>query len=189
MSQIMTICRVMIVALALSVLIGCGSSKSNDQAAFDSGKLSHSSDWLTVHGSTAQTSTGNCTECHGEDLAGGITEVSCASCHMDGPLHAHPADWTQPKALSHGYDALVTNGKPCANAACHGANLLGGLSGPSCVKCHIGGTMAVHPPNWWHGTYVTTTTDASCKNIYCHGANLQGVTNSGAACNYCHVYP
>jgi len=91
--------------------------------------------------------------CHAADL-GGVTGSgpSCSSCHMGGPLSAHPTNWrvqlTQPGNPPHAQVATVlpdhgayvnTNGtSSCRNVVCHG-NLGQGvfLSGPACQMCHF----------------------------------------------------
>lgn len=184
MSQI-AIVRICLLLLTITV-VGCGTS--NNQTTFDADKQAHPVGWLVTHEAAVPTeaSSANCTECHGSELNGGISNISCTMCHMDGPFAAHPTEWADPIALNHSYDAIVSGGKPCANINCHGADLMGGRSGPSCTSCHIGGTMAYHPPQWAHGDYATVNGDQSCRNMYCHGPNLEGVTNSGWACSQCH---
>lgn len=89
------------------------------------------------------TDTSICTECHGEDLAGGISLISCFSCH-DGPDgdSGHPEGWpldTTDTVAFHGkYGSRYDN----ACRICHGINLTGGI-GPACSICHDG---TIAPP-------------------------------------------
>jgi len=84
-----------------------------------------------------------CEECHAQALSGGVSRVSCFSCHK-GPRGdiGHPSGWTTAKddpVLFHGRygkDFVVS----CT--ACHGVDLLGGI-GPRCVLCHDGKTAPV----------------------------------------------
>ena len=63
------------------ITIGCGTP--NDKA-FDSDAGKHLSDW--VYANTPQPARGyqSCMECHGSDLAGGMSGVPCSQCHLNG---------------------------------------------------------------------------------------------------------
>jgi hypothetical protein len=179
--------------LVLASLIGCGDPNAN--APFDIDAQKHTGNWIANHAAASTTNIGSCAECHGQDLAGGVSGISCTQCHMGGSYSVHPLDWGEPTALNHSAFVVSQGTNGCANANCHGASLLGGTTGPSCSSCHLGGTMSIHPADWAgtistaHGAYVNTNTSNSCKNIYCHGANLEGVLNSGPACDACHAMP
>lgn len=89
---------------------------------------------------SATINTNLCEECHAQDLNGGVSRVSCFSCHK-GPRGdmGHPSGWTTAKddpVLFHGRygkDFVVS----CT--ACHGVDLSGGI-GPKCSSCHDGTT-------------------------------------------------
>ncbi len=88
--------------------------------------------------STVQVNTDECIKCHGEDLDGGIANISCYSCH-NGPTGTigHQEGWrTNIEDPVHFHGKY---GKPFAIActACHGSDLRGKL-GPSCFDCHNG---------------------------------------------------
>ncbi len=92
---------------------------------------------------SATVNTTLCEECHGADLSGGISRVSCFSCHK-GPRGdiGHPQGWTTSKN-----DPVVFHGRygkefVVSCTACHGTDLLGGI-GPRCVACHDGKTAPV----------------------------------------------
>ncbi|MBM3321228.1 MAG: hypothetical protein FJY73_11185 [Candidatus Eisenbacteria bacterium] len=75
-----------------------------------------------------------CRDCHGADLLGGWSGVSCSACHAGGP-GGHPAGWTDPSSLAfHGRRALVEGVVGCAG--CHGFPPASGTSGVSCADCH-----------------------------------------------------
>lgn len=80
--------------------------------------------------------------CHGTNLEGVTgSGPSCTSCHLGGPLSAHPVEWKNEIALHGGYVLQQgTRGPPnqgCRNVTCHGADLQGVfLSGPACNDCH-----------------------------------------------------
>jgi mono/diheme cytochrome c family protein len=84
-----------------------------------------------------------CEECHAQDLSGGVSRVSCFSCHK-GPRGdiGHPPGWTTAKD-----DPVLFHGKygkdfAAACTACHGIDLLGGI-GPGCVSCHNGNAAPI----------------------------------------------
>lgn len=75
--------------------------------------------------------------CHGADLKG-ASGPSCSSCHMGGPLSAHPVTWVFPDIKKlHGPYVDNVESQSCRNVVCHGSQGQGVfLSGPSCVTCH-----------------------------------------------------
>ncbi len=131
----------------------------------------------------------SCRPCHGEDLKGGSTEISCSKCHADYP---HAEGWINgdsghgAQLRDKGYDMST-----CKN--CHGDDLQGGTSAISCNKCHAD---FPHKPGWKdgagdesHTTFLRAKNydNSSCK--ICHGDDLQGGT-TGISCNKCHAdYP
>jgi predicted CxxxxCH...CXXCH cytochrome family protein len=181
--------------LAVSVMIlaaGCGDPK-NDAFNPDTGK--HKAEWLpeqhSIAASSGTTSLGalipsteSCTECHGADLSGGISNVSCTTCHLGGPTAIHPSVW-DPIYLTHGPSVStgVTTIASCANQYCHGTNLAGVVnSGPSCSSCH----------SWPYDP--TTVTCGACHRIPPDGTkfpNLAGkhgkhATSNTSSCDICH---
>jgi DnaJ-class molecular chaperone len=142
----------------------------------------HSATWYVDHRTAFLKNQAACNECHGSDLHGGISGVSCFSagfsgmtCHASGPS-GHPAGWSSPTA--HGASA-----KAAPNAAttsgfstcqtCHGSDFSGGISTIVCASCH--GGSAPHPTAWITGTYVHTNTDTGnapvCALCHTGGAN------------------
>jgi hypothetical protein len=194
MSQIMTLYKAILACAVLLVLVtGCGTP--NDNASFDSDAEAHTGAWISDHAVTAKADTATCVECHGASLDGGISKVSCTSCHLGGPTAIHPSTYTSPVALNHSEYVAIQGNSGCANINCHGATLAGGLTGPSCSSCHIGGPTSFHPVDWAasistkHGEYVEINGTQSCASLYCHGADLLGVVNSSPSCKACHAMP
>lgn len=185
----------MLLLLVCFSLAGCGSA--NDSSTFnpDKGGSHTAAGWLpTGHKTAAIADLTSCAQCHGADYAGGISGISCSSCHMGGVASIHPA-WGTP--IYHAHESYLTrNGNDtsgCANVFCHGTKLDGaGGAGPSCTSCHMGGVASVHPAEWsgdkigLHKTRAGYTTYDSCRNIVCHGAALEGVDQSGHSCYVCH---
>ena len=140
----------------------------------------HEGDWVKKekHGEKVLTEgkAGCATQCHGYDLAGGLSGVSCNACHT---IYPHGSGWSAPAA--HGeYDKGICR-------ACHGADLLGGASGVSCKKCH---ENYPHVSDWLsaHRGIVIEKGKETCAT-QCHGLDLKGGL-SGISCNACHsIYP
>jgi len=189
----------MCAVLAFSILLlaaGCSDPK-NDIFNIDTGK--HKIAWLPGEHSLAVTigttsvgapiySTDNCIECHGTNLSGGISGVSCTSCHMGGPTAVHPLEW-DPIYLSHGPSASANGTSPCSNQYCHGTTLTGvANSGPSCNKnIGIGGC---HDIPYTSASVIC----GACHRIPPDGTkfpNLAGkhgkhATSNTTSCNICH---
>jgi hypothetical protein len=134
-----------------------------------------------------------CTECHGSDLKGGFTGVSCYSCHEAYP---HTENWK--KSTEHGVYAF-NNGvaENCQNA-CHGDDFKGGYSEQSCFECH---EPYPHNTDWadeektssddYHGNYVLDNdaiSERTCASD-CHGTDYDGGL-AETPCSSCHeAYP
>ena len=184
----------LIFLVLLTFIGGCSSSK-NENSPFSGG--SHPSGWLPAgHMTSARSNIDTCIECHGSDLGGGISRVSCTSCHLGSATSMHPLNWSDAIMTKHGAYVAANTTSGCATADCHGSSLTGVTgSGPSCTSCHIGSATSVHPVSWGTGTqialnhapYVATNGNASCQNNYCHGSTLAGVAGSGPSCASCHL--
>lgn len=134
-----------------------------------------------------------CQECHGTNLTGGFSGVSCYSCHNAFP---HGTDWKNP--TRHGVYAFNNGWEQNCKGSCHGENYNGGYAEISCRQCH---DPFPHPANWantkktsgdqFHGNYVLDN-DAIAKNTcrnQCHGTAYDGGL-SNKACASCHeAYP
>ncbi len=171
---------------------GCD-SEPNSKAVFDQSTSRHAGDWLPAgHMNAAKSDSGACTPCHGTDFQGGLSKVSCTSCHLGGSAAVHPASWT-PMYTTHGAYARTNGTNACANQYCHGTSLTGvAQSGPSCTSCHLGSPTSIHPADWnpvviGHGPYVKANNANACANQYCHGTSLTGVAQSGPSCTSCHM--
>ncbi len=137
-----------------------------------------------------------CRSCHGPNLNGGNSGVSCDKCHALG-FSGHPGIYSFMNVDSsdhHGrffYNTGMAGTDYCKN--CHGTDLTGGFTGFSCFACHAGGPNG-HPAasqfleditsnrfhgndrNWEGGT-------THCMN--CHGEDLNGGV-AEYSCRECH---
>ena len=185
----------LLMLLAVFSLAGCGSS--NGSSSFNSDNGSHpTTGWLpTGHKTAANANLESCTQCHGADYAGGISRVSCTSCHIGNQQSIHPTQWGPLAFILHADYVKKSTNVTCANALCHGTKLDGvGGTGPSCTSCHMGGVASMHPlwgtPTYaTHGSYVKNNSNdtSGCANAKCHGIKLDGAGGAGPSCTSCHM--
>jgi predicted CxxxxCH...CXXCH cytochrome family protein len=179
--------------LALS-LFAC--AKANDRAAsIDPRTGKHPGEWAVAeiggkHTAVFLSGPSACFECHGRDLTGGISKVSCFStarsgidCHAGGPS-GHPDGWAS--ADSHGGAAksILSGVNGMAHCqVCHGADFTGGIAGKSCLNtagCHGAGSQAAHPAAPWRSTIGGRThTDSDASNaVACAVCHASGTNSS-----------
>jgi predicted CxxxxCH...CXXCH cytochrome family protein len=131
-----------------------------------------------------------CTPCH-EGPTGGISQVSCYTCHS---VYPHGTGWNDPaSANSHGSFLKANQWNLSFCQSCHGQQFDGGTSGQSCYTCH---SSYPHNAAWvnpsspsYHGNYLKNNqwNLSSCQA--CHGQQFDGGT-SGKSCYTCHAsYP
>jgi predicted CxxxxCH...CXXCH cytochrome family protein len=172
----------LILLVAFAGIAGCGDDQS-------SGGMSSPPDWVVVPsgGRHAKSATltyiandgsSSCIECHGADLSGGTSQVSCfgnpTGCH-----HGPVADWvvSPPAAQNHGVAAKKAPGSSgfASCQICHGADFRTprGDGSRTCYSCH---GLAPHPNGPWR---------ASAGSLYGH----VGTDNANASvCYDCHAY-
>jgi predicted CxxxxCH...CXXCH cytochrome family protein len=213
--------------LALAALSGCGKANSSAPATIDAAGRhavpAGAASWVQQHwveyrrlngGSSEVSGTTSCSQCHGSDLRGGTSKVSCfaasfqldgvnLSCHPNGDGRlGHPSSWAEPASGSfHGnanFNGTAVRGSASLEAEC---GLCHAISqdvarlgtAPSCltkdpqwgIACHSG-SPALNPQG--------------C--VSCHGAppagpgaavapNRQGRhaahLNLGIGCSACHT--
>jgi predicted CxxxxCH...CXXCH cytochrome family protein len=187
-----------LIALA-AMAWGCNSTANSNAPIMDqSGK--HTANWISDHRPAYLTNPNSCKECHGSDLLGGISTVSCftpqfngQACHPTG-LGGHPAGWRDPAlhgAAAKSQPGLDSGFSSCQS--CHGTDFAGGVSGVSCFTasratgpCHVTNGVPVgapHSPIPWRTYPAPTHTDtvadeaglnaAVCALCHTHGANLR----------------
>ncbi|OGU07439.1 MAG: hypothetical protein A2075_14175 [Geobacteraceae bacterium GWC2_58_44] len=194
------------VALALAALSGCSNGSDSAPAAIDAtGKHAVAkgySSWVQQHwveyknangGSAAVSSSTGCSECHGADLAGGNSKVSCFSasftdgngvtvaCHPNGDhSFGHPSSWADP--TSAGFHGSATfNGSAVKGSAtlaeecglCHATsqNVLLVGSAPSCLSTD---------QRWGISCHATSPALASRGCVSCHAVPPSGPDGAAA---------
>lgn len=147
-----------------------------------------------------------CTECHGSDLTGGTSGVSCEQCH---------AAWKTSCTYCHGGTDNGTGAPPAGlNGEAARSTLAVGAHTKhlsvsashvawACSACHVVPTSAMSPGHLDNGraevdfdgfnpTAAYNYTTGACSNMYCHG---NGVTSAGTGtwtsttaftCSRCH---
>jgi len=188
----------LLLLLSVFLLAGCGdyspqTNTANEKPLVVTGN--HPSGWLPAgHAAEAKAKTQLCTDCHGDDLKGGTSNISCTQCHLGNPESIHPTQWGNFAYALHATYVKLNGTSACANVTCHGANL-GGVrgSGPSCTQCHMGGLNSKHLVEWntnieLHKDYIASNGSSSCRVSVCHGADLKGVFLSGPSCGTCHSW-
>ena len=144
-------------ALALALLAWGCSGKAGAGTPFSPVTGQHPSNWLQVHFAGYASTPDQCRSCHGSTtdpaLAGGISKVSCFSCHTNGI--DHPEGWADP--MQHGRNGaqLAPNAADkfamagfARCAKCHGSTFDNGPA-VSCRSCH---TKAPRPDKPWVST-------------------------------------
>ncbi len=177
---------------AVAFAAGCstaqspGGSGANTNHILPSG--SSVAGWLVVPsgGSHASTATldyiagggsSGCMECHGSDLSGGISRVSCfdnpAGCHHD-PV----ANWATPAV--HGTTAKQAPGSSgfASCQICHARDFSGGGAGIACADCH--GVPAPHPARPWRGPTFTHTSANESNAPVCAQCHFPGSSSNPA---------
>ncbi len=178
---------VSIAAVVVTALSFAGCSGPNSQSTLDSFTGKHPSNWITAHPASFLNNPAQCYDCHGADIKGGISGVSCYSasfngtaCHPNGPS-GHPAGWSAPDA--HGAaaksfpNAVATTGFPTCQI-CHAGDFTGGFAGSSCLNnaaCHGASVAAPHSPSPWLTSLTTARTHTNTNPA------------NGAVCGLCHL--
>lgn len=216
--RISTLMKMISVPLALAALYGCSGQNGSASPVVDaSGK--HPANWVQQHwvhykqmngGSKAVSSATGCSECHGADLTGGTSKVSCFQasfqgifCHDNGDRTlGHPEAWSDLTMRGfHGSPTATYNGQPVRGSAnlatacglCHAIDTNSALIGsaPSCLSTD---------PKWGMACHASSPAAQSTGCVSCHATPPAGATApnrgnahakhlalNGVSCNTCHT--
>lgn len=196
----------LIVALGLTVgLFSCAELKDELPAPVAPGVQAHGPGWVDstsadFHGKAIAAAGGDyssCLQCHGYDFDGGVSSVSCVTCHQNSNASLHGRGWTDPAAANFHGNAIRSQGwdmRPCKS--CHGETYDGGRVSVGCRDCHSegagpencatchGGTNPAPPRDLSKNT-VRTARGVGAHQIHLLGGNLF----AGTRCTGCHVVP
>jgi len=189
------------IAALIVGLSGCSTANQDSPFSLVDDTGHHPDDWSENHGSFSLPDGLICMDCHGDDLDGGITTISCATeslngqpCHASGPAF-HPTDWLNKAASGDTWHAdawqgsLVIGGLTCED--CHTPPNFNDPDGGKCLVCHftVGGSRT--PGGWPHGqsshqAFARSPEQSVCIN--CHALNI-GFGNQ-STCHNCHeIHP
>jgi hypothetical protein len=158
----------------------------------------HPDGWLEGHGAYALPDGSLCVDCHGEDLTGGISQVSCSSasyngqsCHANGPAF-HPDDWLDKSSADfhkYGYSS-----DPSACQFCHDVTQPDTPPVYNCLDCHFSedgtrrvpaGSLYSHGSSTGHDSFTGADADVC---ISCHEVNNR--FGYEPFCHNCHeIHP
>ncbi len=180
------------------VTFGCSTAIQDSPLNFVDGNGSHPAGWITAHGTYADPDGSLCMDCHGDDLAGGISGASCSaysyngqSCHASGP-ELHPADWLNKNASGDTWHAdayqegLLQGGLDCLD--CHTPPARDDPNGGKCLICHFDLNGSRTPGGWIHGTtdhgdFAGLPEEIVC--VTCHEVNNR--FGNEPTCHNCHT--
>ncbi len=201
----------LLITLVMTLALG-GCGDRNSKAVF-SPEGGHGAGWIRDHKTAARTDMDSCAECHGVNLDGGVSKVSCMSASAVSGFSCHattPANNPTGCVSCHGGTGSGPFGTTAPNTrAAHAKHVA--LTG--CGYCHqnagfgtvnharttVSGGMskATVVMSWYStaGSGVTYNTDGTCAAVSCHGGLVSPVWQSGslnmvakdnALCKKCH---
>jgi len=208
MRTLTSLIKLITIAWAAAALFACSSSNNGTSPAVMLDNTgNHPANWVQVHKNPiiATGSVSACTECHGSDLQGGISQVTCFStnptysvsgykCHFTSPGNVIPTSITDTAGCVSCHGGAngptdSTNTQQPNRQFAHGAHTA--LSGVTCDACHLGagaGTT-IHAKATATGGYnsATVNVDATQFTAETPGATF-GYTPASGTCSSisCH---
>ena len=189
------ILQIILIAAMAALISSCSAVNPESPLSLVDGNGNHFAGWIEDHGTVAVSDETLCMPCHGDDLDGGITSVSCSTasiggqtCHANGP-GLHPSDWLDKSSAD--FHALAYSLASNSCSLCHNPAQPANPPGYNCLDCHFSEDGEQREPNgslYFHGDTTSdhqafTGTDADvCVN--CHTVNI-GFANQ-ASCHNCH---
>lgn len=162
-----------------------------------------------IHGLAAKLAQEDCRECHGDDLAGGVTGIDCDACHEAG--------WRSDCVYCHGGEESPLGAPPrdidgsilldALSFQAHTAHVTEGIHAVfDCSQCHAKPTDVLTSGHLFDGTPAIAEVELSaglskeglwaagtCGSLYCHGNGngTLGAFDDGApapGCGDCHAF-
>ncbi|HLE12399.1 MAG: hypothetical protein A2504_01315 [Bdellovibrionales bacterium RIFOXYD12_FULL_39_22] len=145
----------------------------------------HSTDFKRgQHGKCFSAQKNLCKTCHGQDLTGGSSKISCIGCHK---MFDHDDDFVY---STHGAEYLRDSS---ACTGCHDIGVLATTSRPVCWNCH----NYPHPSTWSlpanHGKKLLAEFDngdivVNCKDCHAKDSSLrERFPEKFVGCDACHI--
>ena len=198
MKRAATTLTIMTAILALTAFFSnCSTVNQDSPFSFIDETGKHFEGWITSHGPFASPDGGRCMDCHGEDLDGGISGVSCftgsyngEACHATGPAF-HPSDWLDSSLTGNDWhgdaynNGFLINGLDCVD--CHDPLGVAWPDGGNCVVCHFTPDGGRSPGGWTHGaedhsSFLGSPEEVVC--VTCH--NINNSFGNEPFCHNCH---
>lgn len=188
--------RICFAVIVTAAVAACNTGAENSALSLVDGNGRHPAGWTEAHGAYAAPDGSSCYSCHGRDLDGGISNVSCSSasyngqsCHAAGPGF-HPADWLDKQALD--FHGLTYQADPTTCYTCHDPGDPQASPGYNCLDCHFNesGTQRVPAGSGYahgdssnnHFQFRGTADGDVCIN--CHAVNIS--FGYEPTCHNCH---
>lgn len=141
-----------------------------------------------------------CTQCHGDDYAGGLVSPTCANCHNG--ISVHKEGINNPSSANfHGKyisSQLGWDMRTCGS--CHNSDYSGGLVSSSCLTCHtqtngpeacntchgdFNDPSKIAPPRALNGSIQTTYAGVGAHTLHLYENDL----GNDVRCSTCHKFP
>lgn len=182
--------------LLAAAMSNCSTVNPDSPFSFIDETGRHPDGWVSAHGPWAAPDGNRCTDCHGSDLTGGVSGVSCStdsyngeSCHSAGPAF-HPSDWLDSSLTGNDWhgdayiNGLMINGLDCVD--CHAPPPLDDPSEGKCIICHFTSDGSRTPGGWTHADnhsqWAGSPEETVC--IACHEVNIS--FGNQPVCHNCH---
>lgn len=170
--------------LSLLLLLACPASPKVDDTSgtTPTGNRHHPAGYglQEAHGPDAKYQTETCTECHGADLTGGTSAISCDSCHAEG--------WRTDCTFCHGGTDNTTGAPPTdidnatsdLSFAEHTVHVEETIHAPfACMQCHVEPTDVLSVGH----LFVGDTTSGVAEMDFSAGLSSAGSYGGGASCS------
>lgn len=188
----------------LGFVSAAGCSTATPTGGLVGGNGKHPANFATSHPTFALPDGSACTDCHGSDLRGGISKVSCftasrngTGCHASGPAF-HPLDWLNRTGANFHGAAFLANTliRGLACTVCHDPANPNVPPGYNCLQCHFTPTGGRVPAgaSYVHGQIDGHTTFGVLDNLNavtsvctrCHEINNSFGHMPQPFCHNCH---
>lgn len=184
-----------VLAIIFVSMLSCSCSSDDLADGFADGTSPydsyHAQGWTAPesHGAAFIANMSTCEECHGTDLSGGISKVSCEQCHDNlgkrcNFCHGSGAGNLTPGPDTGAHLAHVKNEKTHLAYACDTChNVPESFDAESHIDGEPGAEITFSDKAGASAAY----SEGNCSAVYCHGENtVLWTSDASLACNSCH---